>query len=62
MKRNPNETVQEFTSRFNTVYNTIPDDMKPPPGFAVIHYPYAFDPEMAYQLRESDLITLEEMQ
>jgi len=62
MKRNPNEIVQEFTSRFNTVYNSIPDDMKPPPGLALLHYPDAFNPEMAYQLRERDLTTLEEMQ
>ena len=44
MKRNPNETVQEFTSRFNIVYNSILDDMKPPPGLALLHYPNAFDP------------------
>jgi len=62
MKRNPNETIQEFTSRFNTVYNSIPYDMKPPPGFYLLHYPVAFDPDMAYQLRERDPTTLEEMQ
>lgn len=48
MKSSPNETVQEFTSRFNTVYNSIPDDMKPPPGLGLLHYPDAFNPKMAY--------------
>lgn len=59
MKRNLNETVQEIISRFNMVYNSIPDDMKPPPGLALLHYPDAFDLDMAYQLRERDPATLE---
>lgn len=62
MKRNSNETVQELTSRFNTMYNYIPDDMKPPPSLALLHYPNAFSPDMAYQIRERDPTTLEEMQ
>jgi len=62
MKRNPTETVQEFTARFYTVYNSIPDDMNPPPGLALLHYPDAFNLDMAYQLRERDPTTLEEMQ
>lgn len=62
MKRNSNEIVQEFTARFNTVYNSILDDMKSPPDLALLHYPDAFNPDMAYQLRERDPTTLEEMQ
>lgn len=31
LKRNPNETVQEFTIRFNQIYISILDNMKPPP-------------------------------
>lgn len=62
MNRNANETVQEFTTRFNLVYNSIPDDMKPPPGLALLHYPDAFDSDMAYKLKERDPTTLEEMQ
>ena len=54
MKRNANETVQEFTTRFNLVYNSIPNDMKPPPGLVLLHYPDAFEPDMAYQLRERE--------
>jgi len=44
------------------VYNSIPDDMKPPPILAFLHYPDAFDPYMAYQLRERSPATLEDMQ
>jgi len=59
MKRNLNEIVHELTTRFNMVYNSILDDMKPPPGLALLQYPDAFDPYMAYQLRERDPATLE---
>jgi hypothetical protein len=37
-------------------------DIRPPPGSAHLHYPDAFDPEMAFQLREWNTATLEEMQ
>ena len=33
-----------------------------PPGLALLHYSDAFDPEMAFQLRERSTTTLEEMQ
>ena len=39
----------------------MPTDIRPPPSLALLHYPYAFDPEMAFQLRERDTTTLEEM-
>jgi len=35
--------------------------MKPQPDLALQHYLNAFDPKMAYKLRERDLVTLEEM-
>lgn len=35
--------------------------MKPPPDLALQHYIDSFDPEMAYQLRERDPTTPEEM-
>jgi hypothetical protein len=44
------------------VYNAMPADIRPPPGLAHLHYPDAFDPEMAFQLRERNTTTLEEMQ
>jgi hypothetical protein len=62
LKRQPGETVQHFSARFNQVYNSMPADIKPPPGLALLHYPDAFDLEMAFQLRERNTTTLKEMQ
>jgi len=62
IKRNAGETVQDYCVRFNTVYNAIPVDIKPPMGLALIKFPDGFDPDMAYQLRERDPTTLEDMQ
>jgi hypothetical protein len=62
LKRHPGETVQHFSARFNRVYYSMPDDIKPPPLLALLHYPDAFDPEMVFQLREMNNTTLKEMQ
>jgi hypothetical protein len=37
-------------------------DTRPPLGSTHLHFPDAFDPEMAFQLRERNTTTLEEMQ
>jgi hypothetical protein len=37
-------------------------DIRPPSGSAHLHFPDAFDPEMAFQLRERNTASLEEMQ
>jgi hypothetical protein len=44
------------------VYHSIPADIRPPPGLAHSCFLDAFDPEMAFQLRERNTATLEEMQ
>jgi hypothetical protein len=62
LKRKPGETIQQFSARFNKVYHAIPVDIRPPPGSAHLHFPDAFDPEMAFQLRERNTASLEEMQ
>jgi len=62
LKRNPGETVQDYIIRFNSVYNAIPDDLKPSRKSALLKFPDGFDPEMAYSLRDRDPPTLEEMQ
>ena len=59
LKRNPNESVQDFTVIFNKIYNSIPKNIKHPLGLALIHYPDGFDPDMACQLREINPSTLE---
>ena len=48
IKRNVGEGVQEYCTRFNSVYNALPLHMKPPQGLALIKFPDGFDPEMAY--------------
>jgi hypothetical protein len=62
LKRKPGETVQQFSARFNEVYHSIPVDVRPPPGLAKLHFLEAFDPEVAFQLRERNTASLEEMQ
>ena len=36
--------------------------MKSPQGLALVKFPDGFDPDMAYQIRERDPLTLEDMQ
>lgn len=62
IKRNVGESVQDYCIRFNSVYNAIPSDIKPPRGSALIKFPDGFDLDMAYQLRERDPGTLGDMQ
>lgn len=62
IKRNFGESVQDYCIRFNSVYNAIPDHIKPPIRLALIKFPDGFDTDMAYQLRERDPATLEDMQ
>jgi len=52
IRRGPNETVQDYCTRFNSVYNAIRVDLRPPPGLALIKIPYRFHTDMAFQLRE----------
>ena len=52
LKRGPQETVQDYCTRFNNVYNVIPQNLRPPPDLALIKFPDAFGFDMAYQLKE----------
>lgn len=62
IKQNAAESVQDYCIRFNSVYNAIPDHINPPMGLALIKFLDGFDIDMAYQLTERDLATLEDMQ
>lgn len=62
LERNTGESVQNYCTRFNSVYNALPLDLKPPQGLALAKFPKGFDLEMGYQLRERDPLTLEDMQ
>ena len=62
ISRGPNETVQVYCTRFNNIYNAILVNLRPPLDLALIKFPYGFDMDVAYQLRERNPPTLEEMQ
>jgi hypothetical protein len=62
IKRNQGETVQDYCTHFNNLYNAIPAEIKPPQGLALIKFPDGFDADMSYQLRERNSTTLEDMQ
>jgi len=57
-----NESVQDYCTRFNNIYNAIPANIKPPPDLALIEFPNGFDIDMSYQLRERNPETLEQVQ
>lgn len=62
IKRNAGESVQDYCTRFNTIYNEIPNDLRPPVRLAMVKFPDGFDADMAYQLREREPATMEDMQ
>lgn len=62
IKRNHGESVQDYFIIFNTVYNAIPDDLRPSRKPSLLKFPDGFDPKMAYSLRDRDPPTLEDMQ
>jgi hypothetical protein len=62
IRRNQGETVQDYCTRFNNLYNAIPTEIKPPQGLALIKFPDDFDADMSYQLREINSTTLVDMQ
>lgn len=61
-RRGTQETIQDYCTRFNNIYNTIPRNLRPTPDLALIKFPDAFGSDMAYQLRERAPQILEEMQ
>ena len=62
LKRNVGESVHDYTTRFNNIYNALPPHMKPPQGMALEKYPEGFDADMASELRDKEYNTLEDMQ
>jgi hypothetical protein len=52
IKINQGESVQDYCTRFNNIYNAIPTNIQPPQGLSLIKFPYGFDADMSYQLRE----------
>ena len=62
LERHPDESVQQFSDRFNQVYLSMPLNIRPPPDLALLQYPRTFDPEMEFCLRERFLSTMKQMQ
>jgi len=58
----PNETVQNFSKRFNKLFNSIPVHLKPPEALAQMRYVEAFDSDFSLLHRERDSATLADMQ
>jgi hypothetical protein len=52
MRKALEETVQEFSTCFLKVYNSIPVEVKPPTGVAQLWYADSFDNYFALLLRE----------
>ena len=61
LKRGNDESLKSFSSRFNIVYNSLPEDCKPPEGMAKLHYAEACDDKFALFLRERRSATLANM-
>ena len=61
LKRGNDESIKNFSFRFNTIYNSLPTDCKPPEGMAKLHFAEAFDDEFALFLRERRSPTLAQM-
>jgi len=62
IRRGPQEAVLDYCARFNSVYNAIPQNLRPPPDLALIKFPDGFDSDMVYRLRERAPPTLADMQ
>ena len=61
IKREPNEIIQDYSTRYNNIYNLIPANLKLPPDSVLLKFPDGFDTDIAYQLRERNANTLERM-
>jgi hypothetical protein len=62
MKKNENETMEEFNKRFNNLISSLHAEIKPPDGSILIHYIESFNGEMRYQLRDKEPVDLKKAQ
>lgn len=58
LRREPDETIQNFSKRFNKVFNSIPICLKPPEALAQLIYAEAFDSDFSLLLRKEILLLL----
>ena len=50
--------MQDFSTRFTRIYDSIPAHVKPPLGAAKLHYVDAFSSEFTLLLRERRYVSL----
>jgi hypothetical protein len=62
LKRKNDESISDFTKRFNKMYGRIPDEIQPIESSANITYSNAFDAELSLMLREIRSTTFLSMQ
>ena len=62
LRRKKEETVADFSKRFNKMYSRIPAEIKPTETSAKLTYANAFDHEFSLLLRERRPVTLLNMQ
>ena len=61
LKSGPNESMQDFSTRFMRTYDAIPVDLKPPLGVSMLHYVNDFSSEFTLLLRERRFVSLTNM-
>jgi hypothetical protein len=61
LRKGPNESVQDFSSRFKKTYNSILANVNPPLGATKLHYVDAFSSEFTLLLRERRSVSLDDM-
>jgi hypothetical protein len=61
LKKQEEESVSDFSKRFNKMYNRIPAEIKPSEASAQISYASAFDPDFCLVLRERRATSLAQM-
>jgi predicted transcriptional regulator len=62
IKKNENETMDEFNKKFNELVSSMHTDIKPPDNAILIYYIEAFGGEMRYQLRDKEPTNLKAAQ
>ena len=62
LRRKKDETISDFSKRFNKMYGRIPVEIKPSQTLEKLTYANAFDHEFSLHLRERRPITLLNMQ
>lgn len=62
IKKNSNESMNDFIKRFNKFYNSLSAKMKPPPIGARVVFVGAFVSDFSFTLRERRFASLEQIQ